>query len=308
MMSSGGVEPYDLLVAFIAEAPLYKRFDLGQLWEESSLRLLASVINMPKVYRYCDHSRCRTERPFDRMGGDDPGGWAFHEEPGLNVEPGLEVPGRITGRVYALTFLCTGCNVSVFQCWIEADPQYEQPGKKHIRKVGQTPPWDISIDKSLRDAFGEDAGLYKDARECMSHSYGVASCAYLRRILENRVLLLLQTLRELREAEGATSEDLSEIDAAIRRREAEDRIRLANEALPESIKIAGDNPLALIYDRLSDALHRRDDQDCMDIAENVSKPLEHIVTSLSAARRQLRERKAYEEQIGVLRKGPGLPT
>jgi hypothetical protein len=94
------------------------------------------------------------------MAGEGAYGFAFHEEPGLAVEHEPDAPRRTSGRVYAFSFLCTGCNASVFQCWVEADPQYEQQGKKRIRKVGQVPPWDISPPADLRDAFGGDIELY----------------------------------------------------------------------------------------------------------------------------------------------------
>jgi len=135
-------QPYERLNAFIADAPLYKWFNLGEHWEEVNLRDAGNVINTDKVYRRCEHPRCRTERPFDRMAGEGAYGFAFHEEPGLAVEHEPDAPRRTSGRVYAFSFLCTGCNASVFQCWVEADPQYEQQRKKRIRKVGQVPPWE----------------------------------------------------------------------------------------------------------------------------------------------------------------------
>lgn len=307
MKSDHGAEAYDQLGYFITNAPLYNWLDLDEVWGPDRLGSIANagnIINMPKVYRYCDNPRCETERPFDRIGGEDPTSWSFHEEPGLGLDPSIGIPVG-TGHVYAFAFSCTGCGVSTFQCWVEAEPGFGPPGKRRIRKVGQLPPWDISVPKPLGEAFGKEKGLYKSARECMSHSYGVAACAYLRRILEERIPILLEALKEQREAEGASPEDLREIEDALRRREAEDRLRLANQALPESIKLTGANPLALIYDRLSDALHRRDDQECMEVAKAVAGPLEHIVINLSAARRQLRERRVYEDQVEVLRKGPG---
>ncbi len=165
--SNRGVEPYDQLGNFIASAPLYKWLDLDKVWGPDRLGIVhnaAQIINMHKVYRYCDNPRCKTERPFDRMEGNEPSSWGFHEEPGLEMDPGVEIPGR-SGRVYAFAFSCTGCGVGTFQCWVEAEPEFGPPGKRRIRKVGQLPPWDISVPKPLREAFGEEAGLYKSARD-----------------------------------------------------------------------------------------------------------------------------------------------
>ncbi len=136
---------------------------------------------------------------------------------------------------------------------------------------------------------------------CISQSYGMAACAYLRRILENRITPLLETLHDTYKAEGRGEEDLRKIEAALGERAVESRLRLANEALPDSAKLAGGNPLALIYDRLSEALHRGDEQECADVAEKTSKLLEHVVTRLRAQRLGQRERQAYEEGLRGLR-------
>jgi hypothetical protein len=300
-------DPYESLQEFIANDPLYRWFDLGQHFDESSIRSVGSVgqvINMEKVYRRCDHPRCKAERPFNRMSGEGSpygGGSAFHQEPGLDVEQSSDAPRRPTGPVYAFYFVCTGCNDSVFHCWVEADPQYWQPGKKRIRKVGQAPPWEITPPDELRDAFGEDIDLYKNARVCMSQSYGMAACAYLRRILESRTTVLLETLRDNRKAEGASEDDLRRIEEALSERTAEIRTRVASEALPDSVKLAEGNPLAIIYDQLSDALHRSDEQECAVAAERVSKLLEHLVIRLRAEWLERRQRKVYEDVFRELR-------
>jgi hypothetical protein len=276
-------EPIDQLAAFIANAPLYSWLELGQLWEDvGGLPSPARLLDVPVVYRYCSHPKCKTERPFHRI-------------------PNLF--GQVS-NVFSLAFMCTGCNEREFHCWVETAHDYYKSETKRIRKIGQTPPWDISIPPALQEAFGEDAGLYKSARVCMSQAYGIATCAYLRRILENRITPLLKTLREIRKQEGSDEAELRKIDEAMQGRTAEERIRLANQALPASIKIGGVNPLALIYERLSDALHRRDEQECMDVAQKTMRLLEYVVTNLTEARRHQQERTAYEEDIRTLRQGP----
>ena len=65
--------------------------------------------------------------------------------------------------------------------------------------------------------------------------------------------------------------------------------------LPESIKVPGRNALYDIYDRLSKGIHARDEQQCIAIANWASGQLEYVVTQLSAARMQRRERKAYAD-------------
>jgi hypothetical protein len=123
-----------------------------------------------------------------------------------------------------------------------------------IRKVGQVPPYDISIAPGLQNALGEDAHLYKRAQICMSQSFGIAACSYLRRLMENQITPLLKMVYDARKEEG---EDVDELWEIMGEKIAEKKIRLANQVLPRSLEVSGDNPLELIYDKLSAGLHRQ---------------------------------------------------
>jgi hypothetical protein len=82
----------------------------------------------------------------------------------------------------------------------------------------------------------------------MSQSFGIAACSYLRRLLENQITPLLQSVYEVRKEEG---EDVGELSEVLSEKVAENKIRLANNVLPTSLEVPGDNPLELIYDKLS---------------------------------------------------------
>ncbi len=289
-----GVQPHERLNAFIADDPIYKWLDLQDLWGEGNVSgNLGSYLSTDKLYRRCEHPRCKTGRPFNRMPGEGMYGTAFHQEPGLSSEQMHDAAWLAAGPVHSLTFLCTGCNSSVFQCWIEAHPQNRHTGRQRVRKIGQVPPYEISPSEDLLDALGDDADLYKKALACLSQSYGVAACAYLRRILENLTVRLAKE-----SGEGG------ELGTVPEERDMETTIRLANEALPDSVKIPGRNPLSIVYGRLSVSLHRKDDQECAEIAEKAKRQLELIFTRIRDERRQRRQRREYEDVMKELESGP----
>jgi len=97
----------------------------------------------------------------------------------------------------------------------------------------------------------------------MSQSFGVGACTYLRRLLENQIAPLLRLVYEARKEEG---EEVSDLSLIMEERTAQRKIRLANQVLPASVAVPGDNPLELIYDRLSAGLHRQSEDECMEIA------------------------------------------
>lgn len=169
-----------------------------------------------------------------------------------------------------------------------------------LRKVGQLPPYDISLEPNVREALGDDSDLYKHAKICISQSFGIAACTYLRRMLENQIEPMVELVREVRQD---ASEDTTDLDDVLKGRTAEDKIRLANKVLPSTLEVSGDNPLELIYDQLSDGLHRKGDEECTEIASEVAGLLEYVVTSINNEHQQRQAKKQYAERIRKLRGG-----
>lgn len=285
-----GDERMDKLNDFIAYDPLYARLDLSSIFGDS-FGGVQSVLNMGKIFRWCPNRRCRTERPYDRVGewNTDVG---FHQEPG---------GADHTPKVYSMLLRCAGCG-SDFRCWIEVPVDDMGNEQKSIRKVGQLPPYDISIPRRLEDALGAaDALLYKRALICVSQAFGVGACTYLRRILENQINPLLQTVYDNRQDDGASDEDLNAVSKIMKKGSVEERIKLANEVLPQALRVAGENPLELIYDKLSAGLHRQDEQQCTAVATEVREALEHVFVGLSVERQQRQGRNRYAEIVRGLR-------
>ncbi len=287
-----GRDPGDRLEYFLAAYNLYQRCHLEQLFGEESrnqVSYLANFLTPVRVILWCPV--CKDRRPFRRAEGQDP---VDHYE--RMPRPGHTGESSDDGEAFYIYLLCAGCSITEFRCWIEAHTTTGSPAGSvgWLRKVGQVPQWNIVLSADLEEALGDDADLYKRAQICKTFSYGVGACAYLRRVLENRITPLLDTVYELRKADGASEEDLKKIQRIVDGKIAEEKIKLANEVLPDSIRVPGHNALYVIYDRLGNGIHARDEQQCIVLADWASQQLEYVVTQLSAARTQRRQRQAYE--------------
>lgn len=283
-------ETVDVIGDLIANFALYQRLDLAGLYvegdDDGSLEQMLPISEADPILRYCPNEKCRAERPHRRT--------AY--QTGLTQQYG----GRRGSHIRTLLYNCTNCGTA-FWCWIEISQRFAE-GEMWIRKVGQLPPYNISIDSDLEDALDKDAMLYKRAQICMSQSFGIGACTYLRRVLENQIAPLLQLVREARKEEGEEVSDLSRI---MEERTAEKKIRLANQVLPASLAVSGDNPLELIYDRLSAGLHRQSEQEGMEIAVEASKVLRHIIISINDEYQRRQSKNRYVEMIRGLRKRGG---
>lgn len=198
----------------------------------------------------------------------------------------------LESRVYAIALECAGCRREQYTFWVEFDKT-----EKWTRKVGQLPGPSIAIERDLAEALGEDVELYKRAKVCLNQSYGVAACACLRRLLENRITPLLVTIRDLRKEEGVDEAELEKLDRIIGGRVAKEKIWLAGEVLPPSLKVDGDNALYLLYDELSFGIHSGDEDECVEVAARGIPSLDYVLVELGTERRKQDARKGFQENI-----------
>lgn len=210
---------------------------------------------------------------------------------------GMPPPPKRRSGVREIYYQCTGCEQSVFLCWVEVKYYKEE----WVRKVGQLPMWLPSIPKDIAEELGEDAELYQKALRCMAESYGIAACAYFRRLIEKHINPLLQLLYEVKKNRGAGEEELTRIQEAIASKSFSAKTEFAAEIAPASIIVDGHNPLKEIHERLSVGIHTLDEETANNYAIEMRAALEFIVRNL---RREIEERKAYAAALKNTRKLP----
>lgn len=182
-------------------------------------------------------------------------------------------------------YVCSACNTFSYYFYI----QFFQTGtvkkkdttfyKGYYKKIGQSPSWEIDIDKNLEKALGDDAELYKKGLVCESQSYGIGSYAYFRRITENVIDELLNSIADLLD-----EEDKEQYKAALEKvkktRVTEEKIELVQDLLPSSLQPDGYNPLKALHSALSDGIHNRTDEECLDLAETIKAILTYLLEEI----------------------------
>jgi len=90
------------------------------------------------------------------------------------------------------------------------------------------------------------------------------------------------------------------LDALITSKSLDEKLTLAYKFAPASIIVDGNNPLKTIYERLSDAIHNRSDEEALQAALSVSATLEYVVAELN---RQHEARAEYAQRVRELAGG-----
>ena len=147
-------------------------------------------------------------------------------------------------------------------------------------KVGQEPPWDISLDRTLEKILGDQAEYYKKGLICESQSYGIGAFSYYRRIVEEVIDELLAEI-----AEVITGEErehyLEALEQTRKMKEARKKIDLVKDLLPPILRPDGMNPLSILHDVLSQGLHAESDEECIELATTVREVLVFLVNQLA---------------------------
>jgi hypothetical protein len=277
MVTKQIVRPRNFVEELVREYPLYSKLPLTQPISSNELRPEVLLLR-------CQF--CRTDRPFHPI--RDPNevkrivpfeGWGGFDIP----------PPDLSFKL--LLYSCTTCR-SLFQCLIEINRK-----NGYLRKLGQDPPYSIEIPRPLETDLGEDVALYKNALICLSQSYGIGACIYLRRLLESKINPLLTVFYEIRKAEQASPEELSDIEGAINEFVFDDKIKLVSRVVPNSLPESVSNPITLTYSRLSDGIHNRSDEECVEIAKRAKSVLIRLLSDL---KREHQLKRAYVNDIKAL--------
>ena len=161
------------------------------------------------------------------------------------------------GQILFARYQCQGCSKYTAAFTFFVDPDY-----KWVMKVGQFPAWEIVPDKSVSSFLNEHRELISKGMICESQSFGVGAYAYYRRIVEGIIDDLLDGISEF-----ANDDEKDKLLKAKDAHRASDKIMVAKEALPMSLKVGGHNPLGLMYGHLSEGIHSLSDDDCQKNAQ-----------------------------------------
>ncbi len=175
--------------------------------------------------------------------------------------------------VLNITYMCVGCKS------FKQHYSIKMNGNDTIMKIGQYPPWNISIDKDLKGILGEYEGTYKKGLICESQGYGIGAYAYYRRIIEDIIDELLNQLTEIIDDEN--KEDyLEKVEELKGSHNAKNKIAVVKELLPNSLKLEGKNPLGTLYSSLSTGIHNLNDDETLEIASFIRRILIFLVKEI----------------------------
>ncbi len=136
----------------------------------------------------------------------------------------------------------------------------------NVEKIGQYPPWDISIEKELKQVLGKYEKYYKNGKICESQSYGIGAFSYYRRAIEEIIDYMLDSISEL--MEGEDKEKYKEaLEKVKQTKNTSKKIELVYNLTPPVLNPKEFNSLKTLHDKLSGGIHGKSDEDCLKDAQ-----------------------------------------
>lgn len=114
---------------------------------------------------------------------------------------------------------------------------------------------------------------------CESQGYGIGAYAYYRRIIESIIDSLLDSIADLI-VEGEKQRYLKALEKTKKTTIAQEKIDLVKDLLPEILRPDGMNPLNLLHTTLSEGLHAKTDDECLEIAGSIREILIFFVNRI----------------------------
>lgn len=247
---------------FLESYTLYRKF-----FTEQEIPSQINEIPRPNINLYC--KKCKSIQTF------------YMEDYWFEKGEAINQPSN--GKVLRATYRCAKCKSFTQHYSIKISENLD-----YIMKVGQYPPWEISVDKELKKMLGDHEENYKKGLTCESQGYGIGAYAYYRRIVEEVIDELLDGIADLISGEDK-EKYLKALEEAKKSHKAEDKIKIVKELLPPVLMPEGNNPLKLLYSQLSSGIHALSDEECLEKANYIRNILLFLVKEIISHRNSAKE-------------------
>jgi hypothetical protein len=150
-------------------------------------------------------------------------------------------------------------------------------------KFGEMPEYGPPTAARLIKLIGPDRELFLKGRRCENQGLGVGAFGYYRRVVENQKDRILDEIIKVAQKVGAESSAIESLEAAKRETQFSKALANVKSSIPQTLLINGHNPLTLLHSALSDGLHDRTDEHCLELATSIRVVLAELSERLAQA-------------------------
>jgi hypothetical protein len=240
-----------LFSEFLEEVPPNSRTHIADLVAHHSGDTYR--VNRPDLQLHCPNESCNGTRFFRNI--DDP----------------LYIKKRQLKNTY-MQYMCSNCqqHIKTFAVWITIDDActHSGPFSGDVYKLGEFPVFGPPTPSRLISMIGTDRDLFLRGRRCENQGLGIGAFVYYRRVVESQKNRILDEIIKVARKSNTSKDVIAALEAAKAETQFAKAIEATKSAIPPSLLIEGHNPLKLLHSALSDGVHNRTDEECLQSASS----------------------------------------
>jgi len=164
-----------------------------------------------------------------------------------------------------------------------------------VTKIGQYPRHSMGVALDFEQRLGDDSELYRKALVCRTQGYGLAALAYFRRLVENETNTLIDIVASLASVNPVAETEALNIRLAKQEATCEQKLRAASEAVPDSLRPGGINPLEVLHELLTRKPATGSEKECLEAVDELREVFDHVFGRLHS---QVEDRRRFIENAG----------
>lgn len=237
-----------------------------------------SIVTLPEIKLYCDSEHCKREMFF----GAIPGEFVIHRHKIVDVY---------------LNYSCRNCNK--YQKSFSVRVFGLNDSEWLCTKYGELPPFGPNTPARLINLIGPDREVFLKGRRCESQGLGIGAFSYYRRVVENQKNRIFDEIIRVAKKLSFDSNIVDSFEQAKTETQFKKAVESIKNAIPEVLLISGHNPLTLLHQALSDGLHDRNDDHCLELASSIRVVLGELSERIAMA---LKDDEEVSKALGHLMK------
>lgn len=198
-------------------------------------------------------------------------------------------------------YICRHCGKVTCSFALMGGP-IRDDGFTAITKIGQYPQFGPHVPARVFRLIDDqkDVATFKKGMRAEAHDFGVGAYAYYRRVVENQKDRFFDQI--IKVAERDSKPDVAEkLRAAKAKWSFKQGIEDVKDAIPESLKINGFNPLTLLHHALSKGVHEMSDEECLSRAHDVRVVLTEMSNRIAMVNQQDAELVAAANRLNKIK-------
>jgi hypothetical protein len=254
---------------FLASSPPDSPAEISNLCRRSSTSPNASwAVGTPDLLLYCDSEECQGLRFFECKDGTT---WILSAQ----------------WKHEFMNYVCRNCRKTVKTYAVKVRQKEANSSSGWATKLGEIPPFGPHTPARLITLIGPDRELFLKGRRAENRGLGIGAFSYYRRVVENQKGRIIVEIAKVAKKLGAKADVLEEFKAAEKETQFSTAVDQIKHGIPEALLIDGQhNPLTLLHHALSEGMHERTDEECLEVAQDIRVVLTELADRLSQALKQ----------------------